>query len=718
MAVLAAGGVAAQTPGDGAEVTVHAVRLDAPLVLDGRLDEGLYETAPMPEFVQYEPIYGDMPTQRTEVWVAFDDENLYVSARVWESDLDRMIANEMRRDSNNTWQNETFAIVLDTFHDRRNGVEFAVNPLGGRNDGQITNEGTYNGDWNPVWDVATGRFDGGWTVEIMLPFKSLRYPPGASPTWGFQARRYNRWKNEISFLALPPAGLGQDGIFRVSAAATVVGLEMPPLSRNLEVKPFVIGDLRTDLTAAPRVRNDPGGNLGLDVKYGITPSLTADLTLNTDFAQVEADERQVNLTRFSLFFPEKREFFLENAGLFQFGGATGSNDTPVLFYSRRVGLDQGKQIPIIGGGRVTGRVGAFGVGALSIQTGDVAERGVEANNVSVLRLQRDVLQRSTIGMLYTRQATALSGRGARQTYGVDARFGLGDNLTVNTFWARTDSEAAGPDDTSNRLFVQYDSDRFGATLNHLLIGSDFTPEAGFITRNDILREYVAFRYSPRPAASAAIRQLSWQGSVQYLEDRLGQPETRRYELEFVATLENSDVLTAVYQDSYQFLDVPFEIADVVTLPVGEYEYDTLNVSYAFGDQRPVSGTVSLDVGGFWSGERTTLAVSGARVSFSPQFGVEPSLSWNRVTLPEGDFTTTVAGSRVTYTMTPRMFVSGLVQYASRDESLGANVRFRWEYEPGSELFVVYNESRDTSRPSYPDLQGRAVIVKFNRLFRF
>jgi hypothetical protein len=367
---------------------------------------------------------------------------------------------------------------------------------------------------------------------------------------------------------------------------------------------------------------------------------------------------------------------------------------------------------------VTGRVGAFGVGALSIQTDEVADRGVESTRFSVLRLQRDVLQRSTVGAIYARRSVSLTDSGAHQTYGVDARLGLGDNLTVNTYWAQTDTPGAGPDDTSNRMLVEYDSDRYGVTVNHLMIGTDFAPEVGFLTRADILREYVALRYSPRPASIAAIRQFSWQGSVQYIEDRAGQPETRRHELEFVTTLENSDVLTAVYGDFYQYLDAPFEISNGVVLPVAEYAYGTGSLSYAFGDQRPVSGTVSLERGGFWSGNRTTMGVSGARITFGPQLAVEPSLSWNRVTLPEGDFTTTVTGSRVTYTLTPRMFVSGLVQYGSRDGAVGSNVRFRWEYEPGSELFVVYNESRDTLQPGFPDLQDRALIIKFNRLLRF
>jgi hypothetical protein len=310
------------------------------------------------------------------------------------------------------------------------------------------------------------------------------------------------------------------------------------------------------------------------------------------------------------------------------------------------------------------------------------------------------------------------GTGANQAYGIDARLGFFDTVTINTYWARTDTAGLGDDDQSARVQFQYSSDRFGVTLHHLMVGRDYNPETGFLFRNDMNRDYVAFRYSPRPASIAAVRQFSWQVSLQYLEDRGGQLETRAQELEFETTFENSDVLTATVLDSFEFLDRAFEIYDGVTLPVGGYDFRNYTVSYAFGDQRPVSGTVSLEQGTFWSGDKTTVGVSGGRAILSPQLAVEPSLSYNRVSLPEGDFTTTVAGARVTYTVTPLMFMSGLVQYGSRNASMGTNVRFRWEYQPGSELFLVYNEGRDTGRPGYPDLQNRAFIVKVNRLLRF
>ena len=309
---------------ESGRVTVRAVALSEPLRLDGRLDEALYTNVePVAGLVQVEPDAGAPATQLTEFWVTFDGDNIYISARCWESNPERMVVNEMRRDGPGLPRNEYVAILLDTFYDRRNGVRFRINPIGGRGDGQITSERISNRDLNLIWDVEVGRFDGGWTFELAIPFKSLRYRPGSDQIWGLQLERYNKWKNEATFLTRIPASFGwARGFLQMSYAATLVGLEVPPGSKNLEIKPYVVSDLTSDLAAAPRVSNELGGDVGLDVKYGVTQNLTADLTYNTDFAQVEADEQQINLTRFSLFFPEKREFFLENQGTFAFGGVS------------------------------------------------------------------------------------------------------------------------------------------------------------------------------------------------------------------------------------------------------------------------------------------------------------------------------------------------------------------------------------------------------------
>jgi hypothetical protein len=697
--------------------TVRAVRLTEPLRVDGRLDEQLYNTVtPISDFIQTEPVPDAAATERTDVWLSFDEENVYVSVRAWESQPERMIVNEMRRDSGSILQNENFAFVFDTFADRRNGIVFNINPIGGRMDGQISNEGNYNGDWNPVWDLAVSRFEGGWSAEAALPFKSLRYSSDTSQVWGFNARRINRWKNEISYLARVPNGTGVEGLTRVSSAATMVGLEVPRV-RYLDIKPFAISDLTSDASPTPRVSHDLSGDAGLDVKYGVTRGLTADLTYRTDFAQVEADEQQVNLTRFSLFFPEKREFFLENQGIFQFGGAGGFGAVPFAFYSRRIGLDGGREVPIEGGGRLTGRIGDYTLGVLNVQT-DGTDTGGQPTNFSVTRLRRDILRRSSVGALVTRRSQSILGTGSNELYGVDARFAFFQNLTFDSYWATTRTNGLDRDDSSYRAQLRYDADRYGLTLHHLHVGEHFNPETGFVFRDDITKTFGQVRFSPRPRNIPTIRKFTFQAQMDYFENAsAGYLETRQTQGQFAIDFRSSDIFRVTYDDFYERLVQPFAIAPGVIIPAGRYSFGNLKTEFTVGQQRPVSGTLSVERGTFWDGHKTGVGFSSGRAKLTPQLAVEPGLSLNRVDLPFGSFTTKLVSSRVTYTVTPMMFVSSLVQFNSSISQLSANVRLRWEYQPGSELFVVYNEGRDTQSAGFPGLQNRTFVVKVNRLLR-
>ena len=706
---------------------MQAVRLSAPLRIDGHLDDAVYTTVPpISDFIQMEPKAGEPATEKTEVWVFFDQQNVYVAMRAWESRPDLMIANEMRRDNFGILiGGDHVGFSLDTFHDGRNAFQFTVNPLGARFDGQSTNERQYNGDWNPVWDVAVGRFAGGWTVEAAIPFKSLRYQPGAAQVWGFNARRQIKWKNEVSFLARIPAafGIGR-GSFAASLFPTLTGIDAPPGSKNLEVKPYAVADLTTDRSGSPAIVNDPDGHVGLDVKYGLTQSLTADFTYNTDFAQVEADEQQVNLTRFSLFFPEKREFFLENQGTFSFGAsATGVantpvGDTPLLFYSRRIGLNQGLEVPVLGGGRLTGRVGRFSIGAIDIGTRDAPKAGAAATNFSVLRLRRDILRRSSVGVMATRRSVAQTGAGSNDAYGVDGAFAFFANLSVNTYWAKTRTAGRGGRDTSYRTQMEYAGDRYGAQIDRLVVGDSFNPEVGFVRRSNIRESVGQFRFSPRPKRITAVRKFSGIGTYTYIEDGAGSLQTRTADGEFAIELQNSDRFSVGVLDDFERLGQPFAVTPTAKVPVGGYDFATARVGYVFGQQRPVSGALLVEHGAFYNGDRTSIGFSKTRVNLTPRFSLEPNISINLIDLPGGSFTTNLVGSRVTYTMRPLMFASALVQYNSTTRRTSANVRLRWEYRPGSELFVVYNEERDTLAHGFPDLQNRAFIVKVNRLFRF
>ena len=715
--------------GEG-HTTVRIVRLTAPLRVDGALDEDIYRTVtPISDFIQVEPTAGAPATEKTEVWLSFDNDNVYVSVRASESQPQRMIVNEMRRDSFNLFQNENFQFALDTFFDHRNSLSFQFNPAGGRMDGQLTNENTFNADWNPIWRLEVRRNATGWTAEAAVPFKSLRYRPGTTQLWGVQFRRINRWKNEVSYLTKLPANTGSGGHNRVSEYAVMVGLEVPAGgARALDVKPYVTSNLTTDLTAATPIRNHGDSDFGFDAKYGVTQNLAADFTFHTDFAQVEADEQQVNLTRFSLFFPEKREFFLENQGLFTFAvpntGGTNNNDVPTVFYSRRIGLESGREVPIDGGGRLSGRIGRYSLGLLNIQSGDVDPDGthhaVPSTNFSVVRMKTDVLRRSSIGAIFTRRSdSVLAGGGDAESYGVDGGFAFYENLYFNTYWAKTSTPGVKNADTSYRTQMFYNADRWGVMLNRLNVGDNFNPEVGFVRRDDFTKNTAFLRFSPRPRNRfKAVRKFGYQGFVSYWTDGEGKLEARDQNLEFSTEFQTSDKITLQYERNYERLDEPFKIANGVTIPVGGYRNAFFSAELLVGQQRRASGTWNVEVGPFYDGHRTTFTYSSARVKINPHLAVEPGFSLNRVTLPYGDFTAKLGSARTTYTVTPLMFVSGLVQYNSSNNSLSSNVRFRWEYQPGSELFVVYNEARDTLQPGAPALLNRSIIFKVNRLFRF
>ena len=711
-------------------VTVRALRVSEPLTLDGRLDEAIYGAPPITGFIQTEPEEGEPATEKTEAWVSFDEENVYVSARVWDSAPEsEWIANEMRRNGTSLPNNDSFGVVLDTYYDRRNGYFFYTNALGARADRYFTDEGnSINRDLLPVWDVRTGRFNGGWTVEMAIPFRSLRYGPGAAQVWGVQLRRGIRRKNEWAFLSPVPIsaapGRAQTGTRRVSLAGTLVGIEAPPAARNIELLPYGIYALTTDRTSDPQVSSDSATDWGINLKFSITESVTADLTYNTDFANVEVDEQQVNLTRFPLFFPEKRQFFQEGRGIFDFGGTVGGSGggggggTPTLFFSRRIGLQSGQPVPIQGGLRMTGKIGRFSVGGLNVQTDGLGSLGVEATNFTVVRVKRDVLRRSRVGAIFARRSVSTVGEGSNETYGVDAAFSLYDNVDFGAYWSRTHTPGLETEDVSYQAQFNYNPDRYGFQVSHLLVGENFNPEVGFLRRDDFRRTFASAYFSPRPASIQAIRQFTWQANFNYIENGAGIVETREARASFSTEFETSDVFSVDVASTYELLEQPFEIHTDVTIPSGRYEFTDVTLGYLLGGQRRANGRLSVQFGQFFDGDVRSLGLSAGRIEVLPQFSLEPSASVNRVELPQGSFTTTVLRTRANYSFTPRMFVSGLFQYSSGAETLSTNLRFRWEYSPGSELFIVYTDEWTTVGPRSPALANRALVVKFNRLFRF
>jgi Domain of unknown function (DUF5916) len=705
---------------EGGRSTIRAVRIDESLTLDGRLDEIFYTAIhPARGFIQQEPQSGAPASEDTEVWVFFDDRNVYVAFRCLDSRPDRIVANEMRRDNNNIFQNDNVTVVLDTFYDRRTAFFFQTNPLGGLRDALVVRENTTNFDWNAVWSVKTRRFDGGWTAEMAIPFKSLRYPRTRPQIWGFNARRGVRSRNESSLLAPVPRSYLGNGVQNLAIASTLVGIEPPPVSRNIEIKPSLTSSLTTNRAASPPFSNRFGKSYAIDAKYGLTNSLILDVTGRTDFAQVEIDEQQVNLTRFSLFFPEKREFFLEGQNVFDFAGTGVVNartDIPILFFTRRIGLNEGLPVPIRAGARLSGRVGRTSIGFLEIGAADEPTAQALATNFLVARVKRDVLRRSSVGLLATRRTPSLNGRGSNDVYGVDANMAFYTNVQLNGYYARSATTDLRGDAESYRGQFRYSADRYGIEFERVKNGPAFNPEVGYVRRPDTRRTYADLRFSPRPASLRDVRKLSFEGIYDRFVDGGGTLQSQLVQGEFRSDFEQGDAVFVNYNSSTESLGVPFRIARGVTLPVGAYQFGFIEAGYILGPQRRANGTLGLSAGEFYDGDRRGWSYAG-RINVTPQLAIEPRLSWDAVRLREGRFTTKLGGARTTYTISPRAFMSVLVQYSSSLNTIETNARFRWEYEPGSDLFVVYTDGRDTTGRGLATLTNRGVAIKFSHLFR-
>jgi hypothetical protein len=703
-------------------VTVHATRVETPPRVDGILDDELYRRlAPVTDFVQQDPDEGQLATEPTLVWILFDATTIYVSARCRDSQPGRIVANDMRRDGRNVSQNDNLSVVLDTFHDRRNGFEFLVNSIGGMWDAQITDERDANRDWNTIWVSRSRRDAEGWTVEMAIPFRSLRYRGSGPQVWGINIRRNVRWKNELSYLSPVPRQYGARGILRLSEAAALVGLDAPPTALNLDIKPYAVGGVTADRAKDPAFKNDPDGNVGFDLKYVLAQSLTADFTYRTDFAQVEDDDLQVNLTRFNLFYPEKREFFLEGQGIFAFGGAqtTGTSvpsNTPVLFFSRRIGLEGTEVVPMQVGGRLTGRVGRYTIGMLDVKTDDEPDASALATNFGVVRVKRNILRRSYVGVLGTYRAPTVDGASDNTAFGIDTNLSFHTNLNIIGYYAETRTPDVDGSQRSYRARFDYDADLLGVQVERLKVGEAFNPEVGFLRRTDFIQNTAQFRVSRRPRTRSAIRRVSLESGLDYITNNDEQLENRQARLALRTEMQSGDSWTLQYARDFEGVDEPFTIVGTV-VPVGAYHFSTFRGGYTLGTQRKISGEISAARGGFYDGDRTDLAYRG-RAEISSHLSVEPAVSINWVDLPTGSFTATVTSVRGMFSFTPRMLVAALIQYNSASHLVTTNIRYRWEFRPGSELFVVYSDGRDTQGIlDRPSLMNRGFTVKVTRLFR-
>ena len=716
-----------------------ATRVERGPTVDGDLSDAAWAQSEVgTDFMQHEPLDGVPATEQTEVRVVFTDGAIYFGITAFDADPDAIIAKEMERDSR-IYQDDSIVLLLDTFHDRRNAYAFETNLNGARTDTLVTDEGRdLNLEWDGIWSVASRTTVAGWTAEIAIPISTLRFDP-AAPAWGFNVQRYIAHKREMTHWSGLPREvgvLGQVGsevqpVHRVSMAGELTGLTGLAQSAQLQIKPFAIGDVSED----PRLDLDPAtdGDYGLDIKWGVTRSLALDLTYNTDFAEVEVDELQTNLTRFSLYFPEKRDFFLENAGIFDFGPPHRRfYEPPVLkaFFSRRVGLDAGQQVPIDWGARLTGRVGGWDIGVLRVATAGLArdDDALPPNAFTVARLKRNVGERSSIGAMLTEAAP--DGELANRVAGVDFVYKPGPKTIFGGFWsssaigeeaaARSENAGAGASDAGESAYG-FNFDYQGRALTVFLdaqeIEEDYSPRAGFLLRRNVRHLNPQIQWLPR-IERGFVRSWFTELYVDYYETLdEGELETQRIEFAPIGMrMTTEDRWRLGYVHETENLVEPFEISDGVVIPPGRYEFDGVEVA-AFTNQSRLFGLRGrIGVGDFYEGTQTSGRI-GFNFRISRHLQTQTSWVYNNVELPQGAFDVGLYSQIVNLTFTPNLRLNTILQYNDLSGDLGTNVRLHWIYRPGSDLFVVYNENWMAEDLRRRQSTHRQIAVKFTYLIQ-
>jgi len=713
-----------------------ALRVERPPLVDGDVlgDPAWADVVPATGFRQTAPDEGQPASERTEVRVVFTDDTIYFGIVCYDRDPAAIIVTDSRRDSSLS-DSDSVQIILDTFLDQQNGFVFGTSPSGQEYDGQLVNEGAggsgmgrggtsrgagggFNLNWDGVWQVRTTISDIGWSAEFAIPFRTVRFPTGRTQTWGVNFQRNIRRRNELAYWAPLPR---QFDLFRVSMAGRLTGVEAPAgLWRTLQLTPYVVGEaLRRSDTLDNRVT--ALGDIGGDLKVGVTSGLTLDLTYNTDFAQVEVDQQQINLDRFSLFFPEKRPFFLENAGVFTLSNSGGAafNDPAQteLFFSRRIGIgDGGQATPILGGIRLSGKLSdTVTVGFLNMQTEAVG--GSPANNVGVSRLRRELPNRSSIGALFVnRQAT---GRGAddtdyNRTYGVDGRWGFGQNGLVSGFAAQTETPGRRGEDYAYDMAVDYNAQAWRVRTGYMEMGDNFNPEVGFVRRTGFRKVDGGIFYTVRPDNVLNIQELRphvtfnrfWNHDDGFIESSL-------LHMDNFWEFNDSSVLTTTWNIRKEGVVDLFTVSGV-PVPPGSYDWNEVSLSYNSDRSAPVTVGARVQRSGFFGGEL---------LSFGPSFGFRRGetlnvlLNWSRndIDLPAGHVITNLASARVTYNFSPRLFAQSLLQYNDSAALWSVNLRFGWLQDANTGLFLVYNETDGLGDIPHTSA-GRTVILKYSYLF--
>ena len=677
-----------------------AYRISQSVKIDGRLDEPAWQNAkPIKRFLQIQPNQGEPMTQRSEVRILYDEKNLYFGFTFYDSEIEKLVANEMRRDSDGLRSNDYGYLLLDTYNDRRNAVFFRFNPLGGMEDTAVSRSGdSLNGSWDMVWECRSKISTDRWTSEIAIPFSQLRFKRSDVMTWGLNFGREIARNQEIGGWNPAPKTYGPLGKYRTAYFGSLVGLEGISPSRHLEVLPYVLsGGNRI----AAEGETDMVFEGGLDLKYGVTPNLTADLTFNTDFAQVEADQEQVNLTRFDLFFPEQRPFFLEGASIFDVGIPRRSFRRPpplLLFYSRRIGLVEERALPILAGGKMTGKVGAYSIGLLNVLTDEFKDEASHPGqsrvnelrtNYSVMRVTRDIFSGSSIGVIAVNKQDADV---YNRTAGLDFSYRPKRDINIRGLLARTFEEDVSEQNNAVYFGGDWRTNLFQLDGSYTDIGKGFNPEVGFVQRSGVRRFRGGTRYTPWPRAFG-IRRIEIGPEFDLVLNREDELETQEVTLDTQFALETGDWIGFQIEHTAEHLSEEFSIQDAI-ITVGDYGFTSFRAWVETSNSRKVFGELIVQRGEYYSGDIQGVRIEGA-IKPNARLSIQPLVELNRITFPNQAFNANVFGGRVGYSFSTTLFTKLFAQWSSEKDAISTNFLINYIYRPGSDFYLVFNQNYDT-----------------------
>ena len=725
--ILLLNAVGANGHAESHDYQIKAHRTYESIEIDGDLTEDDWKHAEsIDEFVQIEPYEGEISSQPMEVRILYDTENIYFGFTCFDSEISKLVANEMRRDSRDLHENDTVFLILDTYDDKRSGFFFRMNALGAIQDRAVTNSGdTLNRDWDAVVECKSKINDTYWTSELSIPFSQLRFKQSDQIVWGMNTGR-ELARNQEEMIWVPvPASYGGMAKYRTANLGRLVGISDVAPSRNLEVLPYILPGVTQINENDAGLETDGKFKMGVDVKYGITSNLTADVTYNTDFAQVEADEEQVNLTRFSLFFPEKRPFFLEGAGLFDFGIPRSSYRRPppmLLFYSRRIGLAEGNAIPIIFGGKASGKVGSYGVGFLNVLTDEFHDANTEDDpldvprtNYSVMRITKDIASGSRIGMIAVNKDEIGD---YNRAGGFDFEYRPNDSMDVRGMWSRTFEPGLSGQNNAWYLGSNWRSNRFRLEGSYTDIDEDFNPAVGYVRRTGIRHFRGEARWVPMPQRFG-IRQI-WTGpEVNYILNHNNELEEWNISYTNWFEFDTGDYILFNGKRTFERLNDVFDFRDGVEIPIGDYSSNSYHVRLSSSDSRPISTTLGGGIEDFYNGEvrrayiQTTLKPNG-HLSLSAQY------QFNQVVdLPEMYFTdgqprpvyVNLFRGRVDYSFTTGLFAKLFAQWNTDANVMSTNFLINYIYRSGSDFYFVFNQTYDTNGTTRSRLLDSTVVAK-------